>query len=305
MELVEQASGTGQMLTSLDRSQPGGQKIDVAVALTEGLITGIAKGRTDYKLVGSYVRSSLTWAIITGTSPEAAKYQTVGDLRHAKVGVSRIGSGSHLMASVLALQQGWVTSEGRVEDREFVVNNDFQTLRDGVNQKPGHESGFFMWEWFTTKPFKDAGEVRYIGSLPTPWPSWTIAASTHTALDDMDRKDVLEEFLHELDETIRAFANEETRKDGSLEAHIEMVHHYKPEDIKAWASQVRWAGERTPDPEGVTPTDPQAQKTNAFTLSGGMIRNTLATLEKAGVVSSPAQPWDVTTFVDTDVARLV
>lgn len=58
---MEQPSGTGQMLTSLDAASAGGQKIDVAVALTEALITGIAKGRSDYALVGSYVRSSLSW----------------------------------------------------------------------------------------------------------------------------------------------------------------------------------------------------------------------------------------------------
>lgn len=63
IELVEQPSGTGQMLTSLDASNGGGQKIDVAVALTEALIAGIAKGRTDYALVGSYVRSSLNWYV--------------------------------------------------------------------------------------------------------------------------------------------------------------------------------------------------------------------------------------------------
>lgn len=61
IELVSQPSGTGQMLTSLDEKSPGGQKIDIAVALTEALIAGIAKGREDYKLVGSYVRSSLNW----------------------------------------------------------------------------------------------------------------------------------------------------------------------------------------------------------------------------------------------------
>lgn len=51
------------MLTSLDSNQPKGQLIDVAVALTESLIAAKAKenGRKDYKLVGSYVRTSLNW----------------------------------------------------------------------------------------------------------------------------------------------------------------------------------------------------------------------------------------------------
>ena len=51
------------MLSSLDASGSDGQKIDVAVALTEALIAGIAKGRTHFALVGSYVRSSLNWFV--------------------------------------------------------------------------------------------------------------------------------------------------------------------------------------------------------------------------------------------------
>lgn len=65
LELIPQPSGTGQMLTSLDENQSNGQVIDVAVALTESLIAAKAKenGREDYKLVGSYVRSSLNWSV--------------------------------------------------------------------------------------------------------------------------------------------------------------------------------------------------------------------------------------------------
>jgi hypothetical protein len=61
LELVSQPSGTGQMLTSFDAEDPDNRKIDVAVALTEALIAGIAKGRTDYELTGTYVKSSLNW----------------------------------------------------------------------------------------------------------------------------------------------------------------------------------------------------------------------------------------------------
>ncbi|WFC99210.1 hypothetical protein MYAM1_001954 [Malassezia yamatoensis] len=295
LQLVEQPSGTGQMLSSLDSSSSGGQKIDIAVALTEALIAGIAKGRDDYRLVGSYVRSSLNWAIITGTAKGADQYQTVADLRQSKVGVSRLGSGSHLMASVLALSQGWTDAEGKVEKQEFVVNNDFKTLREGVNQKPG--------EWFTTKPFQDSGEVRFVDSIPTPWPSWTIAASKATVLDT--RKALLDEFLHKLHASIQAFANPETRAKKSLHAFIEDVHHYHPDDIKEWASQVRWAGESTPDPDDSKPTDPKANETNAYTMSKGMLTHTLSVLEDAGVLQRPTHDWDISRFVDASVTRLI
>lgn len=42
------------------------------------------------------------------------------------------------MASVLGLQQGWTDADGKVAKQDFVVNNDFKTLRDGVNQVSGY-----------------------------------------------------------------------------------------------------------------------------------------------------------------------
>lgn len=74
------------------------------------------------------------------------------------------------MASVLALQN-WSSTE----NLNFKVLDSFQNLRNGVNSG---EAGFFMWEWFTTKPFADSGEVKFVGNVYTPWPSWSIAART-------------------------------------------------------------------------------------------------------------------------------
>jgi len=41
-----------------------------------------------------------------------------------------------------------------------VVNNDIRGLLNSVED--GSTSAF-MWEWFTTKPFVDAGEGRFVG----------------------------------------------------------------------------------------------------------------------------------------------
>ena len=41
----------------------------------------------------------------------------------------------------------------------LTVNNDIRGLINSVND--GSTSAF-MWEWFTTKPFADAGEVRFV-----------------------------------------------------------------------------------------------------------------------------------------------
>ena len=77
-------------------------------ALTDALITGIAKGSKAYRLVGSYVSSSLNWAVITGKD---TKYQSIDDLKDTTLGISRYGSGSQVMAYVMALQKGWPTGQ--------------------------------------------------------------------------------------------------------------------------------------------------------------------------------------------------
>ncbi|CEH13839.1 ALIPHATIC SULFONATES-BINDING PROTEIN-RELATED [Ceraceosorus bombacis] len=143
LELVSQPSGTGQMLSSLssDQAIQQEQKIDVAVALTESLIAALAKGREDFKLVGSYVKSSLNWAVITGTSPHAERYQSIEDLKGEKIGISRVGSGSMVMASVMALLQGWTDENGKASEVQFKVQDTFENLRRGVNFPPKQTSG--------------------------------------------------------------------------------------------------------------------------------------------------------------------
>ncbi|POW21400.1 hypothetical protein PSHT_02445 [Puccinia striiformis] len=72
------------------------------MALTESLIAGIILGKGDYKLIGAYVTSPLNWAVITGTN---TKYKAITDLKGQKMGISRPGFGSQVMALVMALQQ--------------------------------------------------------------------------------------------------------------------------------------------------------------------------------------------------------
>ncbi len=89
-------------------------------AFVEGLVKEIAAG-SKLKLLGTYVvrqrgeinhistlpsrqGSPLCWAISTGVNN--ARIQAVEDLRGGTFAVSRMGSGSHLMAYVLAIQRG-------------------------------------------------------------------------------------------------------------------------------------------------------------------------------------------------------
>jgi len=75
------------------------------------------------------------------------------------------------MAFVMALQQGWspatlkfqgarsLATISPVTKHTTPVNNDIKGLIDSVN---AGSTSAFMWEWFTTKPWLDSGEVRFV-----------------------------------------------------------------------------------------------------------------------------------------------
>ncbi|KAF7336723.1 Periplasmic binding protein-like II [Mycena venus] len=261
--LVECPSGTGQLISRLTKDE-----IDVAIALTDPLISGIANGSTAYKLCGSYVSTPLNWAVITGKD---TKFKEIGDLKGTTIGISRLGSGSQTMAYVMALQQEWPT-----DDLKFQINNDIRGLIDSVND--GTTSAF-MWEWFTTKPFVDAGEARFIGSVPTPWPSWLIAAHPTRASPK-----ALRSFMSGLSGYVRAFNSASNRAGPNVEV-IKAKFGYPEQDIEAWLKTVAY-------PE------------DCLTIPSEVITNTLSVLEKAGVVKAPDGGFDVAHFIAKDIVNL-
>ncbi|KAF7312432.1 hypothetical protein MIND_00256700 [Mycena indigotica] len=263
--LVECPSGTGQLIKRLAGEEE--PEIDIAIALTDPLISGIANGSKAYKLCGSYVSTPLNWAVITGKD---TKFNSIADLKGTTIGISRLGSGSQTMAYVMALQQGWPTNE-----LKFKINNDIRGLIDSVND--GSTSAF-MWEWFTTKPFVDAGEARFIGSVPTPWPSWLIAAHPSPARAPVDQ---VTAFMTKLSEYVRSFDSSPTRADV-----VKAKFGYPEEDIQAWLKTVAY------------PQDCLAIPTKVIT-------DTLDVLEKAGVVKAPEGGFVVDTFVHQDVVKLI
>ncbi|KDN48191.1 hypothetical protein K437DRAFT_245687 [Tilletiaria anomala UBC 951] len=291
IELVFNNSGSGQMISNLSNDGDG-RKIDAAVALTEALIAGIAKGRRDYKLVGSYVRSSLNWAVITGTDPKATKYQNIDDLKGETIGISRIGSGSQTMAYYMAMQQGWGA------DIKFKVNDTFENLRKGVNQEPGLETAAFMWEWVTTLPYVHSGQVRYIGNVPTPWPSWSIAASTSILVPGSEDQQLLDTFLSKLQESIATFLHPDSISQQKPQQFVQQRFEYKPEDVETWFNSVRYVRDPRPDSKNDTAVAlvPTGQQTCTETVSRETITTTLSILAKAGAIQTPHGGFDLADF---------
>jgi hypothetical protein len=197
---------------------------DIAVILTEGIIKDIVNGNPS-KIVQVYVESPLIWGIHVAAH---STFQNLADLENSKAAISRLGSGSQLMAYVNAKNQGWDTSKLQFE----IVN----TLDGGVTALTEGRADYFMWERFMTKPLVDKGIFRRLADCPTPWPCFVIA--------------VREEVLAKQPETINSLLeiiNVKTRNFKGISNIVNLLattYNQKTEDIEEWLSLTNWSQEK-------------------------------------------------------------
>jgi ABC-type nitrate/sulfonate/bicarbonate transport system substrate-binding protein len=190
------------------------------------------------------------WAISTGA--QRNEIQSVSDLKDSKIGVSRIGSGSYVMGTVLADQQGWLTPG--TAPFTFKPLESFAKLRDGVNDKT---VDFFMWEHFTSKRYYDNGEIKRVGEIYTPWSSWLIVASTK--IDKSDQR--LQGLFESLDKGIKHFLENEEEAVKYIYTSLD----YSEEDAREWLKTVKFS-------KGVRGTDETlVQKVRDTLLKAGVV----------------------------------
>ncbi|MEC8830784.1 MAG: ABC transporter substrate-binding protein, partial [Bacteroidota bacterium] len=158
LEWTDIPEGTGKMTQMLQDGEA-----DLAIILTEGIIKSISQGNPA-KIVQVYVSSPLLWGIhVDGKSNR----NSISELKEDPIAISRMGSGSHLMAYINAQNQGWDTEKLQFE----IINN----LDGAVENLTSGSNAYFMWEHFTTKPLVDKGIFKRVGDCPTPWPCFVVA----------------------------------------------------------------------------------------------------------------------------------
>lgn len=208
--------GTGKMCQMLREGTT-----DIAVILTEGIVKDIIAG-SPCKIVQVYVETPLIWGIHVASK---SKYKTITDLKNGKVAISRLGSGSQLMAFVNAKKQGWRTNNLQFETVN-TIDGAVDALTEGI-------ADYFMWERFMTKPLVDSGIFRKVGDCPTPWPCFVIA--------------VRDEILNENPEIINSILkiiNSKTLKFKKIAGIDELLSSkYKliREDVQEWLSITEWS----------------------------------------------------------------
>lgn len=216
LQWTDVPEGTGKMCQMLRDGET-----DIAVILSEGIVKDINAGNPS-KIVQVYVESPLIWGIHVAAN---SNFKTLSDLENKKVAISRLGSGSQLMAYVNANNQGWNT-----EKLQFEIVN---TIDGAVESLTKGESDYFMWERFMTKPLVDKGIFRRIDDCPTPWPCFVIAVHEKIL---KKHPNAIAQILEIINITTQEF-----KEIPSIDRTLATKYHQKIEDIQEWLRLTKWS----------------------------------------------------------------
>jgi ABC-type nitrate/sulfonate/bicarbonate transport system substrate-binding protein len=216
LQWTDVPEGTGKMCEMLRSGET-----DIAVILTEGIVKDIAAGNQS-KIVQVYVKSPLIWGIHVASK---SNFNILSDLENKKIAISRLGSGSQLMAYVNADNQSW-----RTDNLQFEIVN---TIDGAVEALTKGTADYFMWERFMTKPLVDNGIFRKVADCPTPWPCFVIAV----------RDTVLEERPKKIAKILQIINSKTKRFKGisGIEVTLASKYHQKTKDIQEWLSLTEWS----------------------------------------------------------------
>lgn len=216
LEWQDVPEGTGKMCELVRNNET-----DLAIILTEGIIKDIAAGN-ESKIIQQYIQSPLIWGVhVAGDS----KINSISELKNTKAAISRLGSGSHLMTSVLAKENDW-----KLTPNDFEIVN---TIEGAVDALKNGKADYFLWEKYTTQPYVDRGDFKCIGECLTPWPCFVIVASDRVL---KEHSATVERILEIVNQT-----TEEFKHIPSIDKTIAIRYNLKLEDVKKWLSKTQWS----------------------------------------------------------------
>ncbi len=211
----DMSGGTGQMIRGLETGS-----IDIAVLLTEGITKSILEG-LDAKILQVYVVSPLHWGVHV---PVNSSIQTTQDVENGTFAISRYGSGSHLMAYVMADQHGW-----NLDELKFNVIGD---VYGGLWALENNEAQAFLWEKYTTFPFVEQAKCRYVGEVVTPWPCFVIAVRSEVAEKHGALLQLMCDIVNE--------KAQEVKKDPDAVEIISWRYNLRMDQVEKWLSETEW-----------------------------------------------------------------
>lgn len=207
--------GTGRMCQMLREGT-----LDMAVLVTEGAVRDILNGGP-HRIVSTFVESPLPWGVHV---PARSDLREPVQLKGVPFAISRLGSGSHIMAMLYAERLGLRPGP---EDLEVVHN------MEGAARRMAEGSPvIFLWETYVTSRYVEAGVMRHVDEVRGDWPGFVIVAR-----EDFARAHpaVLRDALAVLDHAVRGLDHS---------AHtVELVMQnagFREELAREWLGHVRW-----------------------------------------------------------------
>ncbi|GMQ29882.1 ABC transporter substrate-binding protein [Algoriphagus confluentis] len=215
IQWTEESKGSGQMSKYLRE-----EEVEMALLLTESFFTEV-QGGNPISMVGIHVLSPLVWGI--HVKPDF-QFQTLSEIQDPHFLISRLGSGSHLMAKVLAEQAKWNPATLTYEQ----IGN-----LDGAKAafSAGNE-GLFLWEKYTTSPEVKKNTMKRIGEVESPWPCFVMATSENCRIQFPGIAEKVRNEVYNLVGEISALEklNEVLSKEYQLDQ----------QDVDSWLSQTQW-----------------------------------------------------------------
>jgi sulfonate transport system substrate-binding protein len=154
------AGGTGAMTKALSNGE-----LDIAILLTEGFVSAASQG-LKARIAKVYIETPLVWGIYSGAN---SRIKQAKDALKKKYAISRMGSGSHLMAMIHAQQNGVA-----LKNENFAIVN---SLHGAVQSLIKNETQLFFWEKFMTRPHVKSGELNLVGEFSAPWSGFLVIVS--------------------------------------------------------------------------------------------------------------------------------
>lgn len=218
--------GTGAMCEMLRNGE-----VDMAVLVTEGAVRDILEGNPS-RILATYVESPLTWGVYVGA---ATDIQGPAELVGKSFAISRVNSGSHLVAMAYARSLGWLPKPG-----DFTVVDNMQGAEERMRTTAPVA---FLWEVATTSPWEEQGIFRKVDEFRPPWPCFMVVA-TERAIQE--HPDVLQRALETIRTQAAAFA---TRPDAP-----ELVAQRQVISLPAaqrWFQEVEWSTDGSIDADAL------------------------------------------------------
>lgn len=236
VDFKHERCGSGALISQLKDGS-----VDAIVALTECIIAAQVEKDSNLEILCGHVNSPLLWGITVSASDQ--RFTTLSDLdefvlkgNRVRVGISRHGSGSHIMSYILAHSRGWAELRDVNDILEFVVCCNFASLRASVRDS---KCDFFLWEKFITRPYTMIPQerIRMLGHLPTPWPPFVVAV-----LRNGKHNEHVARVMDSIRRACHMFVSERV-------ASIDRICHefsMRSEDATEWMDHVRFATDGQP-----------------------------------------------------------